>query len=85
LIAYLGQKIIARVDVAANPRGTFKRVLGIIFILVGLAILTGYDKTLENKITGAGYFDETKVEQRILQNNSSQYTTPTPDQGGQSA
>lgn len=68
IVAFLGQKIMARLNVAADPRGWFKKILGIIFLLVGVAIITGADKELQTKILNSGFFDVTKIEQRLLEN-----------------
>lgn len=65
-VAYVGQKILDRVGVAANPHGMFKKIIGVLFICVGLAIITGFDKTLQTKILDAGFFDVTKIEQVLL-------------------
>jgi cytochrome c biogenesis protein CcdA/thiol-disulfide isomerase/thioredoxin len=70
IVSLVGQKVLTKLDIAADPKGLFKRVLGIIFVLVGLAILSGFDKTLETSITGAGFFDVTKIEQKLLQTGS---------------
>jgi cytochrome c biogenesis protein CcdA/thiol-disulfide isomerase/thioredoxin len=67
LITFLGQKIMDKLGVASDPNSTFKRVLGIIFIIVGLAVITGFDKKIESSIIGAGFFDVTKVEQKLLE------------------
>lgn len=79
VVVFVGQKIMAKLDVAADPRGVFKKVLGIIFILVGVAIITSFDKKIETMITGAGFFDVTKVEQKLLEQNNpdSQKTSVT--------
>lgn len=66
-IAFVGQKIVVKVGVAANPHGKFKKILGVIFVLVGVAIITGFDKTLQINILDAGFFDVTKIEQRLLE------------------
>lgn len=66
LIAFLGQKLTTRLGVAANPYGWFKRGLGILFVLVGLFIITGLDKQLEILVLDSGFFDITRVEQSIL-------------------
>jgi len=67
VIAFLGQKILAKLGVAADSRGIFKKVLGVLFIIVGIAIIVGLDKKLETNITNSNYFDVTKIEQRLLQ------------------
>jgi cytochrome c biogenesis protein CcdA/thiol-disulfide isomerase/thioredoxin len=66
VIALLGQRFMERLNIAADPRGWFKRGMGVLFILVGVAIMTGADKKLETIILDSGFFDVTKVEQRIL-------------------
>ena len=47
LVSLLGQKVIGKARWIANPDGSFKRVLGIIFILVGVAVILGLDKDLQ--------------------------------------
>jgi hypothetical protein len=47
VIALLGQRVIGKARWIANPEGNFKRVLGIIFVLVGIAIILGLDKDLQ--------------------------------------
>ncbi len=70
LVSFLGQKIAAGLGAVSDPRGWFKRIMGVIFILVAIAILTGYDKKLQIKLLDAGFFDETKIEQKLLDANS---------------
>ncbi len=71
-IAFLGQKLMGRLGVAADPHGWFKRTLGVLFLLVGIAILTGYDKQLQINILNSGFYDVTQVEQKLLQKNDMQ-------------
>lgn len=71
LIAFLGQRIVKKLNVLANPDGKFKKILGILFILVGIFIISGLDKKLQTTILDSGYFDITKVEQQLLQNMDS--------------
>jgi len=47
VIALLGQKAVGKARWIANPEGNFKRVLGIIFVLVGVAVILGLDKDLQ--------------------------------------
>ena len=46
-IAVLGQRAIHRMRWAADPHGWFRRGLGIIFIMVGLAVMLGWDRSLQ--------------------------------------
>lgn len=74
VVTFVGQKIMGKLNVASDPKSTLKRVLSIIFILVGLAILTGFDKKVESGIIGAGFFDVTKIEQKLLEKNNAPAT-----------
>jgi cytochrome c-type biogenesis protein len=56
-IALLGRKLTNKLKVFANPDGKFKKVLGIIFVLVGIAVITGFDKVLETRIIENGSVD----------------------------
>lgn len=67
LLALLGQSLADRLAVFADSRGLFKRGVGVLFIILGVMIATGYEKKLEVKILDSGFFDVTKVEQLLLQ------------------
>ena len=47
VVALLGQKVMAKAKWLANPDGAFRKILGVIFILVGLAIILGLDKEFQ--------------------------------------
>lgn len=85
LVAFLGQKIVNRLGSLSDPNGKFKKILGTLFIILGIAIISGYDKVLETKILGSGVFDITTVEQKLLNYTSGVKTstcttsTCTPD------
>jgi cytochrome c-type biogenesis protein len=66
-IALLGRQFISKVKVLANPNGWFKKVLGIIFIIVGVSVMTGFDKVVETNILNSGFFDVTKIERNLLE------------------
>ena len=68
-ISFVGQKLMGKIGIAADPHGKFKRSLGVLFLLVGIAIITGYDKQLQINILNSGFYDVTKVEQKLLQGN----------------
>ncbi len=70
LIALVGQRLADKLGVAADPKGIFKRVLGVLFLLVGLAIITGADKAIQIKILDTGFLDVTKLEEKLLQLNN---------------
>lgn len=66
LIGILGQRFADRLGIVADPRGRFKRILGGIFIAVGIIIITGTDKQIQIKLLDWGIYDITKVEQWLL-------------------
>lgn len=66
VIGYGGQVVTKKLRFAANPRGWFKRGLGVLLILTALAVLTSYDKKLEAEILKAGYLGPIQLEQQLL-------------------
>lgn len=66
LISLLGQRFIKQARFAADPRGWFKRGLGILFILVGVLILTGKDKDLQTYLVQQGYYPTSSLETSLL-------------------
>lgn len=50
LVALLGQRVIGNVRWAADPHGRFRRGLGVIFVVVGIVILTGLDRDIQTWI-----------------------------------
>lgn len=46
-ISLVGRRLIAQLQWAADPAGWFRRGLGLVFVLVGLAVVTGFHKTAE--------------------------------------
>jgi cytochrome c biogenesis protein CcdA/thiol-disulfide isomerase/thioredoxin len=69
-VALLGRRLTSRLGWALNPEGWFKRGLGVVFIIFGLLIVTGYVKKVENYLVGYQLIDETKIEQKLLPNNA---------------
>jgi cytochrome c biogenesis protein CcdA/thiol-disulfide isomerase/thioredoxin len=67
LISLLGQRFADRLDVLSDPQGKFKKIIGALFLIVGLAIISGFDKKLSTTLLDAGFFDVTKVEQKLLE------------------
>ncbi len=67
LIAYIGQKLVGRLEWASDPYGWFRKALGVLFIIVAVAIVFGWDKKVEAAILNSGFFDVTTIEQSIHQ------------------
>lgn len=57
LIALIGRGLVRRLGWLADPGGWFRRTIGAIFVLVGIAVLTGFDKQLQTWILDAGLYE----------------------------
>lgn len=68
IIGYGGQRITSKFRGLSNPKGLFKKILGIILLATGILIFTGYDKVVEQKILDAGYLGPIEFEQKLLKN-----------------
>lgn len=66
-IALLGERFAAKLSGFSDPNSTFKRGLGVLFVVLGLLIISGYEKKLETAILDGGYFDITKIEHKLLE------------------
>lgn len=66
LIAILGQAFVSRLGWLANPSGSFHKVVGVLFILVGLAVLFGLDKDIQTYILDRGWYAPvSELEQKL--------------------
>lgn len=76
LIALFGDKLTKKLGVISDGRGYFKKSIGILMILVGLAISTGFDKKIEAGLISVG-LNPTGIEQKILMlNENKKASTP---------
>ncbi len=64
LIGYVGQELVLKLGWAADPRGLFKRIIGALFIIVGIGVISGYDKTVQTYFVEHG-INATRIEQRL--------------------
>ena len=55
-LALMGSVLVKKVGWLTNPHGWFKRIVGIIFIVVGLAVLLGIDKEIQTFVLDAGWY-----------------------------
>ena len=55
LIAFFGQRLINAITSRMKTASRVKQIFGVLIIVVGFAILTGYDKKLETYILDSGY------------------------------
>lgn len=66
LVALFGQRIVKKLKWAVNPNGNFKRVVAVIFIVLGLMIIFGIDKQIETFFVNNGSFGIIQFEQNLL-------------------
>jgi len=77
LIAYFGGQLVNKITSRMGTANRIKQVFGVLIILVGVAILTGYDKKIETAILDSGYgatinFEESLIERFAPKHNSIQ-------------
>lgn len=70
IVVFLSSKVISKLGLFVDQNGYFKKILGVVFILVGILIISGIDKKLQTSILNKGFFDVTKIEQKLLEINS---------------
>lgn len=66
LVVALGQKFIAKMKWASDPKGLFKKILWVLFIVIWLSIAFGLDKDLETYILEQWYFGAGNLEYKFL-------------------
>ena len=70
IIAIAGQKLVDRLGVAIEPTGWFRRTIGILFLVIGIAVATGAEASTETWLLNHG-FDVTAIEDQLLGANPS--------------
>lgn len=65
-IALLGRTVVRKMGWLADPEGWFRRTIGILFILVGVAVIIGFDKQLQTWILDSGLYDPIERLEEIL-------------------
>lgn len=57
IVTYLGQNVLVKMGWLNDPKGKFKRVIGVLFLIVGIGVASGYDKKFESFIIERGFYD----------------------------
>lgn len=69
-IAILGQNLVQKLKWGINPNGIFKKTIGILFVLLGILILTGFYKEVEVFIIeNLPFLDITRIDRALLDMN----------------
>lgn len=79
-IALGGRRLTKRLNWTAKPGGWFRRSLAILLILVGLAVITGFDKKVQTWILVHVPLNSTKLEEKLIPGRSNN----SPTQQGKS-
>lgn len=56
-LAIFGQKLSSRLSILSNPKGWFKQTIAVIFIVLGVFIITGTDKEIKTWMIERGLYD----------------------------
>jgi len=75
IIAYFGERLTTRISAKLGTAEGIKRIFGVLILLVGIAILTGYDKQIETKILDAGYGATINLETILINRSGIMPTT----------
>lgn len=67
LIALAGRSAARRLGWLADPRGWFRRTMGVLFIVVGIVVIIGADKALQTLILDLGWYDPIAELEGVLQ------------------
>lgn len=57
LVAIAGQAAVRKLGWLSDPHGWFRRIMGILFIIVGMAVLFGVDKKFQAYVLESGWYD----------------------------
>lgn len=56
LLGVFGQAVAAKLRWLSNPNGWFKKVLGVLFIVVGMALVFGLERRLQSYVLDQGWY-----------------------------
>ena len=65
-VALLGKRLIDRIKCLSDPHGTFQKIIAVLFILVGLAVATGFDKTVQTYLVEQDFLNLKSLEERLI-------------------
>jgi cytochrome c biogenesis protein CcdA/thiol-disulfide isomerase/thioredoxin len=70
LVSVAGREFISRFSWAVDTHSLFRRALGVVFILIGVAVISGYQVKAETWVANHLPFDETRIERVLLAKQS---------------
>lgn len=57
LAAVAGQRLVKATGWLSNPSGLFRKIVGVLFIIVGIAVVSGLDRDLQSFVLEKGWYD----------------------------
>jgi cytochrome c-type biogenesis protein len=57
LVTLLGRSLVDKLGWTLNPRGWFYKIVGVLFVLVGLGLIFGIDKKVQEFVLENGWYD----------------------------
>ena len=75
-ISLIGQSIIQKFGWLSDGNNVFRKVIGIIILIVGIMLVTGYDKVFEAWILDIGFIDFIGAEENLLESVTDKQVTP---------
>ncbi|MCY1549559.1 hypothetical protein D9M68_857330 [compost metagenome] len=70
LISIFGRVLVAKLKWMSNPNGVFQKIIGIIFITVGLIVMLGIDKQVQTFVLDQGWYDPIMKIEEAFQRSS---------------
>lgn len=66
IVALLGSEAVARLRVFSDVSGTFKKSIGVLFIILGILVITGLQTRIEGKLLEMNIVDISSIEYRLI-------------------
>ncbi len=57
LISIFGRALVQKLGWLSNPQGVFHKIIGVLFIIVGLVVIFGVDKQIQTYVLDQGWYD----------------------------
>ncbi len=69
LVALLGQRFVKKMKWAANPNGVFQKTIAVLFIVVGVFVVTGFDKKVQTWFVERDILQLIELETKLVPEN----------------
>lgn len=57
LVGVFGRTLVSRIKWMSRPGGAFQRIIGVIFVILGICIMIGADKQIQSFVLEKGWYD----------------------------